>query len=397
MAAPTAEATGEVSLVLTQALAIPKQFSKAVCRNFKGNQHTENKGETQLDKRGLAKRVNSKFQTALIRAPTHVQQRKEELAEMKGKRGSGIQAFRKQMLYKWVSDPEWEDSFFKQSLNLSEMTRHKVKGTWITNGRLENLIGIPEAKIAIDEKWWPVRKGKGSMVLIYYTEEGDEYEKTKELSKETRGGTRLDTDAAKKMMVEGIDSSFSLTFTGHDEGEDMLDMPQCSTMLTDNDVAEEEEHAGAMGVPKKKGKQEPETKKTEVTEDKENPKQKKQPNVKIPMKRPASAVQKAQDEKKKKMEQKEQTEKEAAALEAQHKQVSMAMNSALKHCGQRRTECIGIMQSIAKHRLDGNLEGPKVKLAEAAEDIIQKSQASYRYKSIKSNQTCIYIWRYIYV
>ena len=55
-----------------------------------------------------------------------------------------------------------EDSYFSQSLVIEASRLERLRGVWITQGRLGQLIGPKEAQLAIEEEWWATKPGKGS-------------------------------------------------------------------------------------------------------------------------------------------------------------------------------------------------------------------------------------------
>jgi hypothetical protein len=86
-------------------------------------------------------------------------------------------------------------------LTLSVTNRKKLQGTWISEGRLEVLVGVAETKKAIAEKWYPTKKVSGNRTLIFYTEESQEAIKEKVLKKEVKGGCSLEIDDGKTAHV----------------------------------------------------------------------------------------------------------------------------------------------------------------------------------------------------
>ena len=117
--------------------------------------------------------------SALNGAPSVVRDKWTAILNLKGKRDVGINKHKREFLLSWVSDPTWSDAYFSQCLSLKQEKKEFVKGVWIPFGRLEVLLGEKEAKLALDEGWYPQKKGKGSQILIFYTEEGTEAEKSK--------------------------------------------------------------------------------------------------------------------------------------------------------------------------------------------------------------------------
>ena len=131
-------------------------------------------------------------------APQHVQEKWHAIEGLKGKKGTGSRAHKQAFLYAWVSNPEWVDAYFNQKLTISETHTHKQTATWITLGRLETLLGVAEAATAVQEKWWPVKAGVGSQVLVNYNEKSQEDTETTDVAKELRGGTNLAVEDGKK-------------------------------------------------------------------------------------------------------------------------------------------------------------------------------------------------------
>jgi len=62
-----------------------------------------------------------------------------------------------------------------------------------------------------------VKQGAGSQVLIHYTEESREVLKEKEIGKQIRGGGELSAEDGKKMMIAGLESSWSEGMLGVEE------------------------------------------------------------------------------------------------------------------------------------------------------------------------------------
>ena len=117
-------------------------------------------------------------------------------------------------LYKWVSDPEWRDAYFLQRLTLSETDTNISKGEWFTLGRLEQLIGEKEVKKALEEGWWDTKKGPSSYTLVFYTTETKEHSQSRRTDKELKGGTALEVEAGKKMIVDALSKDWSQSMMG---------------------------------------------------------------------------------------------------------------------------------------------------------------------------------------
>ena len=162
----------------------------------RGNQWNR-KPDSALTKKGVQKRVWGKLECARASAPQHVKEKWDAIAKLKGTKQTGSRAHKQAFLYAWVSNPEWVDAYFNQKLTISETHTHKQKATWITLGRLENLIGHAEAATAVQEKWWPIKAGVGSQVLINYSEKSQESSETTDVAKELRGGTNLAVEDGK--------------------------------------------------------------------------------------------------------------------------------------------------------------------------------------------------------
>ena len=175
-------------------------------------------GEAEITKVGLQKRVAAKRAADVKKAPSCVKAKWDEILALKGYRGSDIQKHKREFVMQWVSDPTWSSAYFQQKLSLEESKTQRLTGVWITQGRLESLIGEKEAKTALEEEWWNVwRCPNSTKVMVYYTEHADIGEKTKKLSKEVRGGTDLAVADGQAMMCDGIEQSFSQAMMGIDE------------------------------------------------------------------------------------------------------------------------------------------------------------------------------------
>jgi len=103
------------------------------------------------------KRIWGKLATARAKAPTAAKRKWDEICARKGTRGGNITSLKKDFLMAWVSDPEWQDAYFAQSLTFSEKTLKKTTGTWITVGRLQQLIGAEETATALVDRADTVR------------------------------------------------------------------------------------------------------------------------------------------------------------------------------------------------------------------------------------------------
>lgn len=167
-------------------------------------------GETEVTKIGLQKRVAAKRAAAVKSAPDLVKAKWDDILALKGNRGSDIQKQKREFVMQWVSDPTWTSAYFHQKLNLEESKTQRLTGVWITEGRLQSMIGEKETKLALKEEWWQVWSDpNSSKVMVYYTEQMDIGEQGKTLSKEIRGGTELAIADAQEMMCDGIEQSFS--------------------------------------------------------------------------------------------------------------------------------------------------------------------------------------------
>ena len=114
----------------------------------RGNQHNR-RDESQLTKHQVQKRVWGHLASARAAAPEAAKLKWQEIESRKGVKGGQIQKLKKQFLMAWVGDPSWEDSYFSQSLSYREVDSKKLLGKWITQGRLEQLIGKEETERAI--------------------------------------------------------------------------------------------------------------------------------------------------------------------------------------------------------------------------------------------------------
>ena len=124
------------------------------------------------------------------------------------------------------------DAYFTQALTFSATNADKLKGVWVTKGRLEVLLGQTEAQTALEEKWYRTKPGKGSQVLVFYTEESSTSVKEKKVSKEIEGGLQLSVAEGNQMFVDGMIAGFNEGMTGEND--------------FDSDVMGEEEEAECL-------------------------------------------------------------------------------------------------------------------------------------------------------
>ena len=90
---------------------------------------------------------------------------------------------------------------------------------------------------ALAEQWWQTKQGVGSQMLVHYTEESRECVKEKEIGKQIRGGTQLEIEDAKKMMITGLESSWSEGMLGIEEessGDELLEMEKGTSGMGSN-------------------------------------------------------------------------------------------------------------------------------------------------------------------
>ena len=163
---------------------------KASGNHKRGNQYTK-KDDAEVTPQVLRKRMCMKFNHAIKKAPVGVQQKWDEICNLKGQRGMGIFQRKREFMIKWAEDKTWQSSYFTQSLNLSVSSTHKLRGVWIPMGRLEKILGPKEAQKALEEGWYDTKPGVGSQVLVFYTEESRTAVKEKKVSKEVKGGEQL--------------------------------------------------------------------------------------------------------------------------------------------------------------------------------------------------------------
>ena len=87
------------------------------------------------------------------------------------------------------------------------------------------------------EQWWQTKQGIGSQMLIHYTEESRECTKEKEIGKHIKGGTSLNIEDGKKMMITGLESSWSEGMLGIEEessGDELLQMEMGTSGIGSN-------------------------------------------------------------------------------------------------------------------------------------------------------------------
>ena len=146
-----------------------------------------------------------------------------------------------------------EDNYFTQSLTSSASNGDKLKGVWITQGRLEDLIGQQPAAAALYQiNWYLTKPGQGSEVLVYYMEEPcteclkkikDEetcrYHNTMDpdpgmMSQSPQEGSQLEVPEGKEIILDGMMAGFNEGMTGEDD--------------VDSDAMEEEEDDVSCGA-----------------------------------------------------------------------------------------------------------------------------------------------------
>ena len=127
----------------------------------------------------LKKAITHCLKKAITHSCTTCQEKWNAIAALKGKRGSSINSQKSKFTLKWVENPQWQDAYFQQKISLSSSEDERIKGVWITRGRLAQLIGEDETTKALSENWWQQKPGVGSQVLVYYTEHSHEMSRHK--------------------------------------------------------------------------------------------------------------------------------------------------------------------------------------------------------------------------
>ncbi len=164
--------------------------------------------EQELSRNGRQKRVAAKLQNALSSAPAHVKEKWGQITALGG--NAGKNAHKKHFLMQWVSNPEWAEAYFQQDLRLDQTRCDKVKGVWITPGRLEVLLGKHDAALAQEEGWYLKRQTPGtSKVEFFYSEESITGAKTKVIAKSVKGGKDLAIQDGKDMMIAGLQEDWN--------------------------------------------------------------------------------------------------------------------------------------------------------------------------------------------
>ena len=146
-----------------------------------------------------------------------------------------------------------EANYFTQSLTSSASNGDKLKGVWITQGRLEDLIGQQPAAAALYQiNWYLTKPGQGSEVLVYYMEEPcteclkkfkDEetrYRNTMDpdpgmISQSPQEGSQLEVPEGKEIILDGMMAGFNEAIMAGKDDEDS------------NAMGEHDEDSNAMG------------------------------------------------------------------------------------------------------------------------------------------------------
>ena len=106
-----------------------------------------------------------------------------------------------------------EANYFTRSLTSSASNGDKLKGVWITQGRLEDLIGQQPAAAALYQiNWYLTKPGQGSEVLVYYMEEP-----CTECLKKFKEGSQLEVPEGKEIILDGMMAGFNEAMTGEDD------------------------------------------------------------------------------------------------------------------------------------------------------------------------------------
>jgi len=84
--------------------------------------------------------------------------------------------------------------------------------------------------MTLAEKWWAVRKGPGSLVRVYYTEESKEEVKEKHIHKQLRGGTAVSVADGKQCMIEGMQSGWNKGMLGLEDSASDEEEPEMAAV-----------------------------------------------------------------------------------------------------------------------------------------------------------------------
>ena len=76
-------------------------------------------------------------------------------------------------------------------------------------GRLEQLLGKTWAKKALEQGWYDTREQVEGKLEVYYTEQKDTRVKEVELTKELKGGAKVEVEQAKKAMHKCLTAGFN--------------------------------------------------------------------------------------------------------------------------------------------------------------------------------------------
>ena len=67
------------------------------------------------------------MKTALAKGPPHARSKWDSILDLKGKAPGAINAQKQTFLLKWVSNPEWEDAYFHQSVTFEEKKNRQAE------------------------------------------------------------------------------------------------------------------------------------------------------------------------------------------------------------------------------------------------------------------------------
>jgi hypothetical protein len=193
------------------------------------------------DKHNEQKRQMQRCKYAIRSAPRHVQDKWNEILETNSHKS------KRDFVDKWVGSPDWKNAYFTQNLEVSREGEMEDSVQWVSQGRLEKLIGEKEAAEAIKDQWYKKRKIRtisGSTREEYaYTEEKEKQSRKMKVNKHYKGSAKHALEDGKEMFKNALAPDFSMFALG-DGGESFQDFE----VTVDEEPEEKEEEPASSGV-----------------------------------------------------------------------------------------------------------------------------------------------------
>ena len=149
-----AKAADDFKLPQTLAKVAPKAKAKATEDTEPGDQR---------EKDALNKRNASKFQYALKSMPPARQLEYETILANPKNKAAELKKFKA----KFLVHQNWEGAAFQESVGHAWVHEESDEAAWVSYGRLCQLIGEKEAKLAIEHQWYAVSLHEVHCVFIF--------------------------------------------------------------------------------------------------------------------------------------------------------------------------------------------------------------------------------------